>query len=75
MIAARGLAQVSDDAALVAAIDQVIAANPAQAGQFRAGDEKVFGWLVGQAMKGPRGKANPATPQPAAAPAPAPAKP
>ena len=45
--------------ALVAAIDQVIGANPAQAGQFRAGDEKVFGWLVGQAMKATRGKANP----------------
>ena len=59
VIAARGLAQVSDDAALVAAIDQVIGANPAQAGQFRAGDEKVFGWLVGQAMKATRGKANP----------------
>jgi aspartyl-tRNA(Asn)/glutamyl-tRNA(Gln) amidotransferase subunit B len=59
VIAARGLAQVSDDAALVAAIDQVIAANPAQAGQFRAGDEKVFGWFVGQAMKATRGKANP----------------
>jgi aspartyl-tRNA(Asn)/glutamyl-tRNA(Gln) amidotransferase subunit B len=59
VIAARGLAQVSDDSALVAAIDDVIAANPAQAGQFRAGDDKVFGWLVGQAMQATRGKANP----------------
>ena len=59
VIAARGLAQVSDDGALVAAIDAVIAANPAQAVQFRAGDEKVFGWFVGQAMKATRGKAHP----------------
>ena len=59
VIAARGLAQVSDEGALVAAIDAVIAANPAQAAQFRAGDEKVFGWFVGQAMKATRGKAHP----------------
>ena len=59
VIAARGLAQVSDDGALVAAIDAVLAANPAQAAQFRAGDEKVFGWFVGQAMKAMRGKAHP----------------
>jgi aspartyl-tRNA(Asn)/glutamyl-tRNA(Gln) amidotransferase subunit B len=59
VIAARGLAQVSDDSVLVAAIDAVITAHPAQVGQFRAGDDKVFGWLVGQAMQATRGKANP----------------
>jgi len=60
VIAARGLGQISDDGALVAAIDAVLAANPKQAEQFRAGDEKVFTWLVGQVMKATRGKANPA---------------
>jgi aspartyl-tRNA(Asn)/glutamyl-tRNA(Gln) amidotransferase subunit B len=60
VIAARGLGQISDDGALIAAIDAVLAANPKQAGQFRAGDEKVFTWLVGQVMKATRGKANPA---------------
>ena len=59
IIEARGLAQISDDGALVAAIDEVLAANPKQAEQFRAGDEKVFTWLVGQVMKATRGKANP----------------
>jgi aspartyl-tRNA(Asn)/glutamyl-tRNA(Gln) amidotransferase subunit B len=59
VIAARGLGQISDDAPLIAAIDEVLAANPKQAEQFRAGDEKVFTWLVGQVMKATRGKANP----------------
>jgi aspartyl-tRNA(Asn)/glutamyl-tRNA(Gln) amidotransferase subunit B len=59
VIAARGLAQVSDDGALIAAIDQVAAAHPGQVAQFRAGDDKVFGWLVGQVMRATRGKANP----------------
>ncbi len=59
IIATRGLAQVNDDGALGAAIDQVLAASPTQVGQFRAGDEKVFGWLVGQVMRAMRGKANP----------------
>ncbi len=59
VIAAKGLAQVSDDAALIGAIEQVIAASPTQVAQFRAGDEKVFGWLIGQVMKATRGKANP----------------
>ena len=60
VIAARGLGQISDDGALIAAIDAVLAANPKQSEQFRAGDEKVFTWLVGQVMKATRGKANPA---------------
>ncbi len=60
IIAARGLGQISDDGPLVAAIDEVLAANPKQVGQYRAGDEKVFTWLVGQVMRATRGKANPA---------------
>jgi aspartyl-tRNA(Asn)/glutamyl-tRNA(Gln) amidotransferase subunit B len=60
IVAARGLAQISDDAALIAAIDQIIAASPSQVAQFRAGDEKVYTWFVGQLMKATRGKANPA---------------
>ncbi len=59
LIAARGLGQISDDGALIEAIDAVLAANPAQAAQFRAGDEKIFTWLVGQVMRATRGKANP----------------
>jgi aspartyl-tRNA(Asn)/glutamyl-tRNA(Gln) amidotransferase subunit B len=59
VIAARGLAQVSDTGALEAAVDAVIADNPAQVGQFRAGKTKVLGFLVGQVMKASAGKADP----------------
>ena len=59
-IAAHGLAQVRDDGLLLSAIDELIAKNPRQVAQFRAGDDKVFGWLMGQAMRATRGKADPA---------------
>jgi len=54
-----GLTQVSDTGALEAAIDQVIAAFPGQAAEFRGGKDKLLGFLVGQAMKQTGGKANP----------------
>ena len=41
-------------------MDQVLAANPAQVEQYRAGQTKVLGFLVGQIMKSSGGKANPA---------------
>jgi len=56
----RGLMQISDSGALEAIVDQVLAANPAQVEQFRAGQTKVLGFLVGQIMKASGGKANPA---------------
>ncbi len=59
IIAAKGLSQISDDGPLIAAIDDILAANPKQAEQFRTGDEKIFTWLVGQVMRATRGKANP----------------
>ena len=55
----KGLEQVSDTGALDAAVDEVLAACEAQVAEFRAGKEKVFGFLVGQVMKATRGKANP----------------
>ena len=55
----KGLAQVSDDGAVAAFVDQAIAANPAQVEQYRAGNAKVLQFLVGQVMKVSRGKANP----------------
>ncbi len=55
----KGLSQISDTAALAAVIRQVIEANPAQVEQFRAGKDKVFAYLVGQAMRATQGKANP----------------
>jgi len=59
IIEARGLRQVSDSGALEALVRQVVADNPEQVAQFRAGKEKVFGFFVGQLMKATQGKANP----------------
>ena len=55
-----GLRQITDSGALAAIIDQIIADNPAQRDQYRAGKDKLFGFFVGQAMKATDGKANPA---------------
>ena len=60
IIEKRGLRQISDSGALEAIVDQVIAANPKSVEEFRAGKEKAFNALVGQAMKATRGKGNPA---------------
>ncbi len=59
VIAAKGLKQITDSGAIEKAVDEVIAANPGQAGQFRAGKEKLLGFFVGQVMKATKGKANP----------------
>ena len=60
VIDAKGLKQMNDSGALEAIIDEVLAANPDNVAQFRAGKEKAFNALVGQAMKASKGKANPA---------------
>ncbi len=60
IIASRGLRQISDDSAIEEVVRQVIEANPKQLAQYRAGEEKVFTFFVGQTMKASRGKANPA---------------
>src|SRR5688572_21817753 len=60
IIAAKGLKQVTDTGAIEKIVDAVIAANPKQVEQYRAGGEKVFAFFVGQVMKESRGKANPA---------------
>ncbi len=59
IIEARGLKQVSDTRALQEIVARVVAENPEQAAQFRAGKEKVMGFFVGQVMKATEGKANP----------------
>jgi aspartyl-tRNA(Asn)/glutamyl-tRNA(Gln) amidotransferase subunit B len=59
IIAARGLMQISDVGAIEQIVDQVLAANPKSVEEFRAGKEKAFNALVGQAMKATKGKANP----------------
>ena len=60
IIAANGLKQISDSGAIDAAIDAVMAANPAQLAEYRSGKDKLFGFFVGQVMKATQGKANPA---------------
>ena len=56
----RGLRQITDTAAIERAIDEVIAKNPSQLKDYRAGKDKLFGFFVGQVMKATQGKANPA---------------
>ena len=59
IIAAKGLKQISDAGELETVIDGVLAANPKSVEEYRAGKEKAFNALVGQAMKATRGKGNP----------------
>ena len=54
-----GLSQVSDESAIASAIDIVISNNPKAVADFKAGEQKSFGFLVGQAMKELKGKGNP----------------
>ena len=60
VIESKSLRQVSDTGAIEKIIDDIIAANVAQVAEYRAGKEKAFNFLVGQAMKVSKGKANPA---------------
>ncbi|MEN3027927.1 MAG: Asp-tRNA(Asn)/Glu-tRNA(Gln) amidotransferase subunit GatB, partial [Aquificaceae bacterium] len=55
----KGLRQVSDEDAIRRLIEEVLQENHREAERFRAGEEKVFGFLVGQVMKKAKGKANP----------------
>jgi aspartyl-tRNA(Asn)/glutamyl-tRNA(Gln) amidotransferase subunit B len=59
VIEAKGLKQMNDSGALEKIIDEVMAANAEMVEQFRAGKDKAFNALVGQAMKASKGKANP----------------
>jgi aspartyl-tRNA(Asn)/glutamyl-tRNA(Gln) amidotransferase subunit B len=59
VIAENGLAQVSDDATLEKAVDEIIAANPGVVEQIKQGKDSAMGFLVGQTMKKTQGKANP----------------
>ncbi|MGH8120702.1 MAG: Asp-tRNA(Asn)/Glu-tRNA(Gln) amidotransferase subunit GatB [Gammaproteobacteria bacterium] len=59
IIEKKGLKQVTDTGAIEKIVDEIIAANPEQVNQYRAGKDKVFGFFVGQVMKKSQGKANP----------------
>jgi len=55
----KGLVQISDESAIEKTVDEVIAKNPKEVGRFKAGEEKLLGFFVGQIMKATKGKANP----------------
>jgi len=59
VMAEKGLEQISDPAKIAAVAHQIIAANPKQVEQYRAGKTATLGWFVGQVMKATRGQANP----------------
>jgi aspartyl-tRNA(Asn)/glutamyl-tRNA(Gln) amidotransferase subunit B len=60
VIGKKGLKQITDSGAIETVIDEVMAKNPKQLEQYRAGKEALFGFFVGQVMKATGGKANPA---------------
>ena len=60
IIESSGLKQISDAGAIGKVVDEVLAANPKQVEDYRAGKDKAFNSLVGQVMKRTQGKANPA---------------
>jgi len=59
IIEARGLKQITDSSAIEDVVDQIIAANPGQVAEYKAGKDKLIGFFVGQVMKETGGKANP----------------
>jgi len=59
LIEKLGLAQVSDDGAILAIIDEILANNQDKVEQYKSGKEKLFGFFVGQTMKASKGTANP----------------
>ncbi|RKZ47827.1 MAG: Asp-tRNA(Asn)/Glu-tRNA(Gln) amidotransferase GatCAB subunit B [Candidatus Parabeggiatoa sp. nov. 3] len=60
IIEKRGLKPITDSGAIEQLIDEIIAKNPKQVADYRAGKDKLFGFFVGQVMKASKGKANPA---------------
>ena len=59
IIAEKGLAQISDESAILQVVDKVLEANPQSVADYKAGKDRALGFLVGQAMKETKGKANP----------------
>ncbi|MCP4360138.1 MAG: Asp-tRNA(Asn)/Glu-tRNA(Gln) amidotransferase subunit GatB [Chloroflexi bacterium] len=59
IVQVKGLAQISDEAALAALVSQILADNPEMVSRYVAGEGKLRGWFVGQVMQQTKGKANP----------------
>lgn len=60
IVKSRGLEQVTDTSIIERAVDAVISANPKEVERYKAGEERLLGWFVGQVMRETKGKANPA---------------
>ena len=60
VIEKRGLKQITDSGAIEAIVDEILAKNPQQLAEYRAGKDKLMGFFVGQVMQATKGKANPA---------------
>lgn len=60
IVKSRGLEQVTDTSVIERAVDAVIGANPKEVERYKAGEERLLGWFVGQVMRETKGKANPA---------------
>jgi aspartyl-tRNA(Asn)/glutamyl-tRNA(Gln) amidotransferase subunit B len=59
LVKEKNLVQVSDEGELLAVVREIIAANPSQAAEYRAGKTKLMGYFVGQLMQKTKGRANP----------------
>lgn len=59
IIKEKGLVQISDSSVIEKAVEEIISKNPSEVERYRAGEEKLFGFFVGQVMKLTKGKANP----------------
>src|SRR5262249_15191441 len=59
IVADQGMTQISDESAILAAIEQVVAAHAGKVTEYRGGKDKLYGFFVGQVMKAMQGKANP----------------
>ncbi len=60
IVKAKGLMQITDESALLKMVEDVIAANPGQAADYKNGKDKLMGFFVGQVMQASKGQANPA---------------
>lgn len=59
IIEEKGWLQISDEGAILAVVQKILEANPQSVADFKAGKDRALGFLVGQAMKETKGKANP----------------
>ncbi len=59
VIESQGLKQITDSSAIGAVVEQVIASNPGQVAEYKAGKHKLMGFFVGQVMQATKGQANP----------------